>query len=103
MLAEAEAQVLPDGGHVERSPMYHCIVLEDYLDLVNLLDRNPGLVASEARVTLRDAARRATAFLRAIRNGADDIPLFNDAAFAITPPASAVLAYASRGAGQRHA
>jgi len=30
-------QVLDDGGHFERSPMYHAIVLEDLLDLVNIL------------------------------------------------------------------
>ncbi len=94
MLAEAEAQVLPDGGHVERSPMYHCIVLEDYLDVVNLLARNPGLATDDAVATLTAAARRATAFLRGIRTGAGDIPLFNDAAFGITPTAAELLGYA---------
>jgi len=29
---EAIEQVLPDGGHFERSPMYHSIILEDVLD-----------------------------------------------------------------------
>lgn len=29
-------QVLSDGGHFERSPMYHSIILEDLLDLANL-------------------------------------------------------------------
>src|SRR5262249_2959052 len=32
---EAHEQVLPDGGHFELSPMYHAIVLEDFLDLIN--------------------------------------------------------------------
>ncbi len=96
LAAEAAAQVLPDGGHVERSPMYHCIVLEDFLDVVNLLTQNPGLVP-EARIEpLRAAALRATGFLRAIRTGAGDIPLFNDAAFGITRSAAELLAYAER-------
>ena len=30
-------QILKDGGHFERSPMYHSIVLEDILDLVNVI------------------------------------------------------------------
>ncbi len=30
-------QILNDGGHFERSPSYHGIVLEDYLDVVNIL------------------------------------------------------------------
>ncbi len=34
--SELPEQVLPDGGHFERSPMYHAIILEDLLDLENL-------------------------------------------------------------------
>ena len=30
-------QILPDGGHFELSPMYHSIILEDLLDLINLM------------------------------------------------------------------
>ena len=95
LLAEAEEQVLPDGGHFERSPMYHCIVLEDLLDVVNLLTRNPDLVPRARIEPLRAAALRATGFLRTIRTGADEIPLFNDAAFGITRPPMDVLAYAA--------
>ncbi|MCU0935237.1 MAG: hypothetical protein MUF66_03985, partial [Gammaproteobacteria bacterium] len=35
--ALAEIQVLPDGGQRDRSPMRHCQVAEDLLDVVNLL------------------------------------------------------------------
>jgi len=50
-------QVLPDGGHFELSPMYHCIILEDLLDLVNLVgvygvagedQRSPDTAVSES-------------------------------------------------------
>jgi hypothetical protein len=34
--AQLPVQVLSDGGHYELSPMYHSIILEDLLDLVNL-------------------------------------------------------------------
>jgi uncharacterized heparinase superfamily protein len=33
---ELKVQVLDDGGHFERSPMYHAIFLEDLLDIVNI-------------------------------------------------------------------
>ena len=33
---EIPEQVLADGGHFERSPMYHSIILEDMLDMANL-------------------------------------------------------------------
>jgi hypothetical protein len=38
-------QILTDGGHFERSPMYHSLILEDVLDLVNLARSYPGVVA----------------------------------------------------------
>ncbi|MCE7902072.1 MAG: heparinase [Gammaproteobacteria bacterium PRO9] len=96
VLAEADEQVLPDGGHFERSPMYHCIVLEDYLDLVNLLGANPGVVSAEALEKLTATARRAATYLAGILGGNGDIPLFNDAAYGITRPARDVLAYAGQ-------
>jgi hypothetical protein len=34
--AEADEQVLPDGGHYERSPMYHAAVLSDLLEILAL-------------------------------------------------------------------
>ena len=33
---EVPEQVLRDGGHFERSPMHHGIILEDLLDLLNV-------------------------------------------------------------------
>lgn len=96
VLAEADEQVLPDGGHFERSPMYHCIVLEDYLDLVNLLGANSGLVPPVVLEKLMATARRAANYLAGILGGNDDIPLFNDAAYGITRPARDVLAYAEQ-------
>ena len=32
-------QVLPDGGHYERAPAYHCQVLADLIDVADLLQR----------------------------------------------------------------
>lgn len=37
---ELDEQILKDGGHFERSPMYHCIILEGLLDCYNLLQSN---------------------------------------------------------------
>jgi len=38
---ELREQILPDGGHFERSPMYHAILLKDVLDLLHLADVYP--------------------------------------------------------------
>ena len=39
---QLEEQVLDDGGHFELSPMYHCLVLEDVLDVINILNNYPN-------------------------------------------------------------
>lgn len=81
LIREFGEQVLPDGGHFERSPMYHNIILTDLLDLLALhaaFDRPaparwPGLVQN----MLEWAA--------AMTHPDGEIALFNDAAFDIAP------------------
>ncbi len=71
---QAAEQVLPDGGHFERSPMYHLHVMEDFLVLA-LLVEDPA-----TRARLRDAWRALAECLAWLRHPDGDIPLFNDAA-----------------------
>jgi uncharacterized heparinase superfamily protein len=80
--------------------MYHCIVLEDLLDVVNLCRSNPGLVSPGAEATLTAAATRARDFLVAITAGDGRIPLFNDSAFGIAPEPGVLLEYAQRVLGE---
>ena len=101
LLREADEQILADGGHYERSPMYHSIVLEDLLDVLNLIQGVPGLVAAENEARLRDAATRALRFLAEIRAGDGRIPLFNDAAFGIVAEPAVLLDYGARVVGAR--
>ncbi len=100
VLREAAEQILPDGGHYERSPMYHCIVLEDYLDICNLLASHPSLAGDSEQKALRDTAVRALQFLEAILGADGKIPLFNDAAYGIAPEPPDLLAYGERVAGR---
>ncbi len=71
-LTEIREQVLPDGGHFERSPSYHLEVLDDVLDVFHLL-------AAEHRSPFEDAIRRMTDWIAARLHPDGDIPLFNDA------------------------
>ena len=54
--AQLAEQVLADGGHFERSPMYHALVLEDVLDLLNAARCWPERMPSELVDRLRAAA-----------------------------------------------
>lgn len=80
------AQVLADGGHYERSAMYHFITLEDLLDVRDLL------AARAVRWPwLESAAARMAAFGRQILHPDGEVPLFNDAVLKQGPSPRAVL------------
>lgn len=78
---ELREQVLPDGGHFERSPMYHAIALGDFLEAVAVLDACGASVPSEARDRVRAMAAAWTRLSRP--DGAPE--LFNDAAEGVAP------------------
>ena len=91
---EAHEQVLADGGHYERSPMYHCIVVEDYLDVLNLLLNNPGLGDSETNGEFRARTVDALDFLNDIVGPDGRMPLFNDSALGIASAPEDLFGYA---------
>jgi uncharacterized heparinase superfamily protein len=82
---ERAEQVLPDGGHFERSPMYHAIVLADVLELIALDAAAPGALPPALVAAWRDSAPRMLRWLAAMTHPDGEIALFNDAAFGIAP------------------
>ena len=84
-------QILADGAHFERSPMYHSIILEDVLDLCNLRRAFDGLIPD-----LSNYAGRMLRWLDLMTHPDGGISFFNDAAFDIAPSCSALQAYARR-------
>lgn len=87
---ELPLQVLPDGGHYERSPMYHAHVLVGCLDVLNVL---PG--EHDVRPLFRETARRMGRFLRGLVHPDGDVSLFNDATFDGAPSPASIGAYAT--------
>jgi uncharacterized heparinase superfamily protein len=99
---EVGEQVLADGGHIERSPMYHAIVTQDLLDLVNL--RN--CYALPEFGYLDAACQKMLAWYATIRHPDGGIPLFNDSVQDVAPAFGTLEAYAARlglAATARHA
>lgn len=90
---ELGEQILDDGGHFERSPMYHGIVLEDMLDLVNIVQMYGGL--GEER-ELRSSLRRMLGWLSTMLHPDGDIPFFNDTTLGISPRCDRLTDYADR-------
>jgi uncharacterized heparinase superfamily protein len=93
---ELQEQVLDDGGHFELSPMYHAIVLEDLLDLVQLGQLYPLLVGEDRCRHWRTTALRMLQWLRAMTHPDGDIAFFNDATFGVAPQLGALEEYAAR-------
>lgn len=91
-------QILKDGGHFERSPMYHALALEDVLDLLNLL-RTYEVSDSRLhalRVRLHQLAPRMLNWLRHMCHPDAEISFFNDTAIGIAPPLGELEGYAAR-------
>ncbi|WP_259303622.1 heparinase II/III family protein [Thermomonas sp. S9] len=90
---ELREQVLADGGHFERSPMYHAILTEDVLDLLQL-SRSFDVLGAEAS-RWQEAAVRMLDWATSMAHPDGDVAFFNDAAFGIAPPLPALQAYAA--------
>lgn len=93
---ELPEQVLPDGGQFELSPMYHALVLEDVLDLINMAECHPERVSRLVLKKWRNTAARMLYWLRGMCHPDGEIALFNDAAFGIAPAPSEMEGYAAR-------
>ena len=84
-------QVLADGGHFERSPMYHHIILEDLLDLLNI-HRAFGVSPPAG---LPDLVEQMLEWSAVMCHPDGEIAFFNDAAFAIAPSLQDLRQYAT--------
>lgn len=79
--SEFVEQILTDGGHFELSPMYHAIVLEDVIDLIQLASIYPETLA-QAKTDQRwaDRAHAMVSWLGTMTHPDGDIAFFNDGA-----------------------
>lgn len=95
---EVAEQILADGGHFERSTMYHALALEDLLDLVNLSRAFPGAPGHHAALaeTLARTIAPMRGWLAAMCHPDGEIAFFNDAAIGIAPAPAELCAYADR-------
>ncbi len=91
---ELREQVLSDGGHFERSPMYHALILESLLDLINAAQVHGR--AADQRCVWSENARKMLAWLLNMAHPDGQIAFFNDSAFGIAPGPEELTHYASR-------
>jgi uncharacterized heparinase superfamily protein len=75
---ELVEQVLPDGGHYERTPMYHAQTLGDWLECFALLRAFDRL--ERGALQFAEQLRKMAEFLAAMSYADGTLALFNDAA-----------------------
>lgn len=96
---EVPEQILADGGHFERSTMYHAMALEDMLDLCNLISCHDLVLTMVQRQQAADWRARVpnmVSWLNTLCHPDNEIAFFNDAALDITPTPLELNAYAAR-------
>lgn len=86
---ELPNQILCDGAHFELSPMYHCIMLEALLDIINISDDNDTVV-------LKNYAHKMCGYLKSISDDNFNYPLFNDSTYEIAPSPKALFDYSKK-------
>lgn len=89
---ELKEQVLSDGGHFERSPMYHAIVLTDLVELTQLGLGYGDVLPPEDTAAWREVMSRMLRWLAVMTHPDGEIAQFNDAAFGIAPRPSEIAA-----------
>lgn len=82
---ELTTQILADGGHDERSPMYHQILLDGLLDVLLMLRHDTWHYDSGFVDVLTEKAARMLGWLDALTFDNGDVPMVNDAAPGIAP------------------
>ncbi|MBV9544186.1 MAG: alginate lyase family protein, partial [Chloroflexi bacterium] len=84
---ELRRQVLPDGGHYERSPMYHLLVLADLLAALFPAGRRELPIS----VDLARAVRGMQSVATTLVHPDGEIPLFNDSVLDEAPHPSELI------------
>lgn len=89
--SEAKTQILDDGGYFEKSIMYHAIILEGILDIINILPVN-----NTHFELFTDIASKMLKFLIYSTHPNGSIALFNDSTEEIAPTTKRLVKYAER-------
>lgn len=92
---ELDEQINKDGGHFERTPMYHKILLERLLDCINLLQSNHFFVEQE--LLLKKMETKASEMIGWLKNmtfSDGSTPNFNDSTEEIAFSSEKLFAYA---------
>jgi len=89
---QLKQQILADGGHFERSPMYHALALEDLLDVINL----HHVYQYPKNFSWPTLVRKMMVWLQVMTHPDGEIAFFNDSTQGVAPRYAELCDYAQR-------
>ena len=93
---QVNEQILDDGAHFELSPMYHSIILEDMLDIINLCDTYSPVHSTTSEFTCQLLKKKVFLMLAWLNKMThpDGMIAFNDSALDVSPKLQQLAQYA---------
>lgn len=95
LVNELNEQVLEDGGNFELSTMYHCIFIQDLLDILNVCRLYELNNTHALQKLLNNKIPKMLEWLNTMTFNDDELTNFNDSASNISPSPKKLKAYAS--------
>jgi hypothetical protein len=92
---ELKEQILPDGGHYELSPMYHCIVLQRLLECIELSKLSDRFDNGALYLQMEYCAQSMLGWLKDFMFRDGTYAMFGDAAPGIAPEPEQLMKYAA--------
>jgi hypothetical protein len=96
LISELKEQILSDGAHFERSPMYHQIIFFRLLDSIQLIKLNPIWKKSELLPFLEGKASIMHSWLQNVTYNNGEIPMVNDSTYHASSTSKQLFAYSKR-------
>jgi len=93
LLLEIPEQILDDGANFELSPMYHCLMLIDMLDMLNLTRAYPTKVSHHLVSLLETYIPKMLQFIETMVHPDGGVSFFNDSADGIAPSKDKIYQY----------
>lgn len=91
---EIQEQVMDDGAHIELSPMYHGLFIEDVLDLLNFLSLYPDKVDHKFSLRWSKFVPPLIAWLENVVHPDGEISFFNDSSVGVSQTVEDLKTYA---------
>lgn len=91
---QLDEQILHDGGHYERSPVYHQLLTDRLLDVYTVLKTNTWVNDHELTRYVRDKTTALLNWLVSVTFRDGSVPMVNDAAYGVAPTTAEILAKA---------